>query len=70
MVTLKFTTEKANKQLIFIPTVGADYSDKAKNATVEIYLCWLNGALCISISWTHKAKNGAANGISDGAKYY
>lgn len=30
MVTLKFTAEKASKQLVIIPTVVVDYSDKAK----------------------------------------
>jgi hypothetical protein len=67
MVTLKFTAEKASKQLVIIPTVVVDYSDKAKRATIELFFGWLNGMLGVSISWTRKVKNNAANGVSDEA---
>ena len=65
MVTLKITTEKVNKQFVIAPTVVVDYSDKA---TIELLFGWLNGMLCISISWARKAKNRATNGNSNGAK--
>lgn len=68
MVTLEFTANKAGKQLVIIPTVAVDYSDKAKNATIELFFCWLNGTLGISINWTRKVKNSTANGISNEAK--
>lgn len=68
MVTLKFTAEKASKQLVIIPTVVVDYSDKAKKATIELFFGWLNGMLGVSISWTRKVKNSAANGVLDEAK--
>lgn len=68
MITLKFTTEKASKQLVIIPTVVVDYSDKARKATIELLFSWLNGLLNVSISWTRKAKSSAVNGISDEAK--
>lgn len=68
MVTLKFTTEKASKQLIIIPIIIVDYSDKAKKATIELFFGWLDGMLGISISWTRKVKNSTANGVSDEAK--
>lgn len=61
MITLKFTAEKASKQLVLIPTVVVDYSDKA---TIDLFFGWLNGALGIFISWTRKVKNIAANGAS------
>ena len=57
MVTVKFTAEKASKQLVVIPTVVVDYSDKAKKATVELFFGWLNGMLGIAISWTRKVTN-------------
>lgn len=68
MVTLKFTAEKTSKRLVIIPTVVYDYSDKAKKATIELFFGWLNGMLDVSISWTRKVKNSAANGVSDEAK--
>ena len=68
MVTLKFTAEKTSKRLVIIPTVAVDYSDKAKKATIELFFGWLNGMLYVSISWTRKVKNSAANGVSDEAK--
>lgn len=68
MVTLKFTAEKASKELVIIPTVVVDYSDKAKNATIGLFFCWLNRMLGVSISWTRNVKNSAANGVSDEAK--
>lgn len=68
MVALKFTAEKVNKGLLITPTVAVDYSDKAKKATIELFFGWLNGILCVSISWTRKIKNSAANGVSDEAK--
>lgn len=68
MVTLKFTAEKASKQLVIIPTVVVDYSDKAKKATVELFFGWLNGMLGVSISWTRKVKNSTANSVSDETK--
>lgn len=68
MVTLKFTAEKASKQLAIIPTVIVDYSDKAKKATIELFFGWLNRAFGVSISWTCKVKNSAVNGVSDEAK--
>ena len=68
MVTLKFTAEKASKQLVIIPTVAIDYSDKAKKATIELFFSWLNGMLSVSINWTRKVKNSAANGVSDEVK--
>lgn len=68
MVTLKFTAEKTSKLLVIIPTVVVDYSDKAKKATIALLFSWLNGMLFIHISWTRKAKNSAANGVSDKAK--
>lgn len=68
MVTLKFTAEKTSKWLVIIPTVVVDYSDKAKKATIALFFGWLNGMLGIYISWTRKAKNSAANGVSDEAK--
>ena len=69
MVTLKFTTEKVSKQRIIIPTVVVDYSDKAEKATIELFFGWLNGILGVSISWTRKVKNSAANGVLDEAKW-
>ena len=51
MVTLKFTAEKASKELVIIPTVVVDYSDKAKKATIGLFFCWLNRMLGVSISW-------------------
>ena len=60
MVTLEFITTKANKQLVIIPTVVVDYSDKAKNATTDLLFCWLNGTLGVSVSWTRKIKRDAA----------
>lgn len=68
MVTIKFEAEKASKQLVIIPTVVVDYSDKAKKATIELFFGWLNGVLGVSVSWTRKAKNSAANSVSDEAK--
>ena len=68
MVTLKFTAEKASKQLVIIPTVAVDYSDKAKKATIELFFSWLNVMLDVSISWTRKVKNSTANSVSDEAK--
>lgn len=68
MVTLKFTTEKASKQLLIIPTALVDYSNKAEKATIELFFGWLNGMLGVSISWTRKVKNSTANGISNEAK--
>lgn len=68
MVTLKFTAEKTSKQLVIIPTIVVDYSDKAKKATIELFFGWLNGMLGVSISWTRKVKNSATNGVSDEAK--
>lgn len=68
MVTLKFTAEKASKQLVIIPTVAVDYSDKVKKATIELFFGWLNGVLGVSISWTRRVKNSAANGASDEVK--
>lgn len=38
MVTLKFTAEKASKQLIIIPAVVVDYSDKAKRPQSNCFL--------------------------------
>ena len=69
MVTLKFTVEKADKQIVIIPSVIVDYSGKAKKATIELFFSWLNGMLGVSISWTRKVKNSAANGVLDEAKY-
>lgn len=72
MVTLKFAAEveKASKQLVIIPTVVYDYSDKAENATIGLIFGWLNGLFGVYVSWTRKAKNSAANGTSSKAKYY
>ena len=69
MVTLKFTTEKASKQLVILPTVVVNYLDKAKKATIELFFYWLNGMLHVSINWTRKINNSTANGVSNGAKY-
>ena len=68
MVTLKFTVEKVSKQLVIIPTVVVDYSDKAKKATIELFFDWLNVGFNVSINWTRKANNSTANGVSDKAK--
>lgn len=68
MVILKFTVEKASKQLIIVPTVAIDYSDKAKKATIELFFGWLSRMLNVSISWTYKVKNNAVNDVSDEAK--
>lgn len=72
MVTLKFTTEKANRQFVIFPTVIVDYpenySGKAENTTIGLFFGWLNRVLGVSISWTRKTKNNAANGVSDEAK--
>lgn len=68
MVTLKFTVEKADKQIVIIPSVIVDYSGKAKKATIELFFGWLNGMLNVSISWTRKIKNSAANNVSNEAK--
>lgn len=65
MVTLKFTTEKTSKWLVIIPVIVVDYT---KKATIDLFFGWLNGMLGISISWTRKAKNSAANGVSYGDK--
>ena len=56
MVTLEFTAGKASKQLVIIPTVVVDYSDKAKKATIGLLFGWLNGVLGVSISWTRKGQ--------------
>ena len=69
MVTLKFTAEKTSEQLVIIPTVVVDYSDKAKKATIGLLFGWLNGTLGVSISWTRKVKNSAVNGVLDEAKH-
>lgn len=68
MVTLKFTAEKTSKTLVITPMVVVDYSDKAKYATIELFFGWLNGLLSVSISWTRKVENSAANGVLDEAK--
>ena len=68
MVILKFTTGKARKQLVIIPTMVVDYSNKAKKAVIELFFGWLNGMLSVSISWTRKVKNSTTNGVSDEAK--
>ena len=68
MVTLEFIATKAKKQLVIIPTVVVDYSDKAKKATIRLFFGWLNGTLGVSISWTRKVKNSAVNGVLDEAK--
>lgn len=65
MVTLKFTAEKTSKQLVIIPTVVYDYSDKVKNATADLYFCWLNGMFYISISWTREINKSTVNIVSD-----
>ncbi len=57
MVTIRFTAEKQAKQLIIIPTVAVDYSDKAEKAAVELYFGWLNRMLAAEISWTRKGAN-------------
>ena len=64
MVTLKFTKEKVSKQLAITPIVIVDYSDKAKKATIVLFFGWLNEVLGVSISWTRKVKNNAANRVS------
>lgn len=51
MITLTFTTTKASKELVIIPTVVYDYSDKAKNATIDLLFCWLNLTLGVTINW-------------------
>lgn len=56
MITLKFATEKASKQLVIIPTVVYDYSDKSKKATIELFFGWLDRMFGISISWTRKSQ--------------
>lgn len=56
MVTLKFTVEKADKQIVIIPSVVVDYSDKAKKATIELTFGWLNRMLIISINWSRKSQ--------------
>ena len=68
MITLKFTAEKTSKQLAIIPILVVDYSNVAKKATIELLFGWLNGLLDVNISWTRKAKNSAANGVSNEAK--
>lgn len=68
MVTLKFTAEKMSKELIITPILAVDYSNVAKKATIELLFGWLNGLLSVSISWTRKAKNSTANGVSNEAK--
>ena len=68
MLTLKYKKKKASKQLIIIPVVAVDYSDKAKKATIELFFGWLNGLLGVSINWTRKIKNCAVNGVSYEAK--
>lgn len=68
MVTLKFTAEKVSKQLVIIPTVVVDYSDKAKKATIELFFDWLNVGLSVSINWARKVNNSTANGTSNEAK--
>lgn len=68
MITLKITTEKANKQFFIIPSAMVDYSDKAEKATIDLFFGWLNGILGVSINWTREAKNSAPNGNSNGAK--
>ena len=72
MITLKFTTEKANRQFIIFPTVVVDYpenySGKAEKTTIGLLFGWLNSTFDVSISWTRKAKNSTANGVLDEAK--
>lgn len=72
MITLKFTTEKSNRQLIIFPAVVVycpdNYSDKAKKVTIELFFGWLNKAFGVSISWTCKTKNSAANGVLNETK--
>ena len=60
MVTLTFKAEKASKELIIIPTLVVDYSNKEK-ATIELCFGWLNGMLSVYINWTRKAKNSTTN---------
>lgn len=54
MVTLKFSAEKLEKQVIFIPTVCADYHKKKENACVELFFCWLYREYIVDIAWTRK----------------
>ena len=72
MVTLKFTTEKANRQLIIFPTVVVDYpenySGKAEKTTIGLLFGWLNRTFDVSISWTCKTKNSAVNGVLNETK--
>ena len=72
MVTIKFETEKMKKgQFVVFPTVlidSSDYSDKVNKVTIELLFGWLNGVLGVSVSWTRKVENSAANGVSDEAK--
>ena len=72
MITLKFTTEKANRQFIIFPTVVVDYpenySGKAEKTTIGLFFGWLNKAFGVSISWTCKTKNSAVNGVLNETK--
>lgn len=54
MVTFTFITTKASKGLVIVPTVVVDYSDKAKNATIDLLFCWLRGTLSVTINWASK----------------
>lgn len=56
MVSLKFTTEKTSKQLVIIPTIAVDYTNKAKNS-IELFFGWLDGILNVIISWHFEVKN-------------
>ena len=72
MITLKFTTEKANRQFIIFPTVVVDYpenySGKAEKTTIGLLFGWLNRTFDVSISWTCKTKNSAVKGVLNETK--
>lgn len=54
MVTFTFITTKASKELVVVPTVVVDYSDKVKSSTIDLLFCWLYGTLSVTINWAGK----------------
>lgn len=56
MVTIKFDTEKMDKQFLVFPTVLIDSSEKAEKARMVLNFAWLRGLFIIGIKWTRKEK--------------
>jgi ABC-type Fe2+-enterobactin transport system substrate-binding protein len=50
MLSLKFETEKLNKQAVVVPTVVVDYSNK-RNGALQFQFGWLCGVLYVTVEW-------------------